>query len=99
MKMILPAKFVPVLLAAILVINGRLGRAVEPARRVGVVSHVKVLSDKVADVSSLEAWKKSFIKDGREKKDVHVARSPRETYKITCTSKPTMKSISLELAE
>ncbi|MCY3022843.1 MAG: hypothetical protein NTW87_28010 [Planctomycetota bacterium] len=30
----------------------------------GVVSHIKVLSDKVEDVSSLEAWKKSFIKDG-----------------------------------
>ncbi|MHB1035627.1 MAG: hypothetical protein ACYC35_11800 [Pirellulales bacterium] len=29
----------------------------------GVVSHVKVLSDKVADVSSMKAWKKSFIKD------------------------------------
>ncbi len=31
---------------------------------IGVVSHVKVLSDKVRDVSSLEAWKRSFIKDG-----------------------------------
>jgi hypothetical protein len=31
---------------------------------VGVVCHIKVLSDKVDDVSSLEAWKKSFIKDG-----------------------------------
>lgn len=30
---------------------------------VGVVSHVKVLSDAVADVSSMEAWKKSFITD------------------------------------
>src|SRR5205814_1196304 len=30
----------------------------------GVVCHVKVLSDKVEDVSSLEAWKKSFIKEG-----------------------------------
>jgi len=30
----------------------------------GVVSHVKVLSDKVDDVSSLDAWKRSFIKDG-----------------------------------
>jgi hypothetical protein len=30
----------------------------------GVVSHIKVLSDKVPDVSSMEAWKKSFIKDG-----------------------------------
>ena len=42
-----PAKFVLILLAAILVIDGRLARAAEPARQVGVVSHVKVLSDKV----------------------------------------------------
>src|SRR5579862_7947078 len=34
------------------------------AAEVGIVSHIKVLSDKVEDVSSLEAWKKSFIKDG-----------------------------------
>jgi hypothetical protein len=33
-------------------------------RAVGVVCHVKVLSDKVEDVSSMEAWKKSFIKEG-----------------------------------
>jgi hypothetical protein len=31
---------------------------------VGIVCHIKLLSDKVDDVSSLEAWKKSFIKDG-----------------------------------
>lgn len=30
----------------------------------GVVSHVKVLSDKVEDVSSLDAWKKACLKDG-----------------------------------
>src|SRR6516162_6277433 len=30
----------------------------------GVVSHVQVLSDKVPDISSIEAWKKSFLKDG-----------------------------------
>jgi hypothetical protein len=41
----------------------------EDARRdaappIGVVSHIKVLSDKVPDVSSLEAWRKSFLKDG-----------------------------------
>ena len=29
----------------------------------GIVSFVKVVSDKIEDVSSLEAWKKSFIKD------------------------------------
>ncbi|MCX7048262.1 MAG: hypothetical protein NTX50_22605 [Candidatus Sumerlaeota bacterium] len=33
------------------------------AESIGVVSHIKVLSDKVADVSSMEAWKHSFIKD------------------------------------
>ena len=35
----------------------------------GVVSYVKILSDKVEDVSSLEAWKKSFIKDGMSDKE------------------------------
>ena len=30
---------------------------------VGIVSHVKVVSDKVPDVSSMEAWKHSFIRD------------------------------------
>src|SRR5438046_1327471 len=30
----------------------------------GIVSYIKVLSDKVEDVSSMEGWKKSFIKDG-----------------------------------
>ncbi len=34
------------------------------ASEVGVVSNIVVLSDKVADVSSLAAWKKSFISDG-----------------------------------
>ncbi len=36
---------------------------------------------------------------GVEKRDVHVARSPQETYKITCAGKPLMKSIVLELAD
>src|SRR3982751_2375626 len=29
-----------------------------------VVSHINIISDKTEDVSSLEAWRKSFIKDG-----------------------------------
>jgi hypothetical protein len=36
----------------------------EGAEAVGVVSHVKILSDKVPDVSSLEAWKRSCLKEG-----------------------------------
>jgi hypothetical protein len=35
----------------------------EPASP-GVVSHIKVLSDKVPDVSNLDAWRKSFLRDG-----------------------------------
>ena len=31
------------------------------ADRPGVVSNIKVLSDKIEDVSSIEAWKKSVI--------------------------------------
>ena len=47
------------------------------AQPVGVVGHVKVVSDKVLDVSSLEAWKKAFIKDGMsdEEKALAVWRS------------------------
>jgi hypothetical protein len=36
---------------------------------------------------------------GLEKKDVHVAKTPQDSYKIKCDSKPVMKSIILELAK
>jgi hypothetical protein len=36
--------------------------------------------------------------DGKEKTSVHVAQKPEETYTIQCAAKPTMKSVSLELA-
>jgi hypothetical protein len=40
-------------------------KAVAPAAPAGgVVSHIKIVSDKIEDVSSFDAWKKSFIKDG-----------------------------------
>lgn len=37
--------------------------------------------------------------NGAEKRDEHVARKPEESYAIQCASKPTMKSLLLELAE
>jgi len=46
-------------------------RAADPA--VGVVANVKVLSDKVCDVSSLEAWKASYIRPGMSDCDKAVA--------------------------
>ncbi len=40
---------------------------------VGVVSNVKVVSDKIPDVSSLEAWKASYIKPGMTDQDKAIA--------------------------
>jgi hypothetical protein len=37
--------------------------------------------------------------NGEEKQHVHVARSPKDTYTITCSARPTMKSLVLELAD
>ena len=39
----------------------------------GVVSHIKVLSPKVPDVSSLEAWKKSFLREGMKDQEKALA--------------------------
>lgn len=46
-------------------------------RAPGVVSHIRVVSDKVPDLSNIEAWKKAFIKDGMtdEQKAMAVWRS------------------------
>ncbi|MCX5683125.1 MAG: hypothetical protein NT049_05505 [Planctomycetota bacterium] len=43
------------------------------AQPVGVVSNIKVLSDKVEDVSSPEAWKAAYIKDGMSDQEKAVA--------------------------
>ncbi|HEY3322121.1 MAG TPA: hypothetical protein VGP72_16770 [Planctomycetota bacterium] len=51
-------------LASILAISAFAVSAADKPVAPAVVSHIKVLSDKIEDVSSLDAWKKSFIKDG-----------------------------------
>ncbi len=55
-----------IVLGLTLVVLGPLGArlSAKDATEVGIVSHVKVLSDKVEDVSSPEAWKKSYITAG-----------------------------------
>jgi hypothetical protein len=45
----------------------------QDAAQVGIVSNVKVLSDKSEDVSSPEAWKKTYIKDGMSDEDKALA--------------------------
>ncbi len=61
---------------AAVAIAGVCGQATAQAagdKPIGVVANVKVLSDKVQDVSSLEAWKKSFIKEGMSDQDKALA--------------------------
>src|SRR4051794_29681893 len=43
------------------------------SKSVGVVCNVKILSDKVPDVSSLEAWKRSFLKPGMSDQEKALA--------------------------
>jgi hypothetical protein len=47
--------------------------AAQPAEPVGVVSHIKVVSDNVPDVSSIDAWKKSFLKPDMTDKERALA--------------------------
>src|SRR3954470_1877339 len=64
----MPHRTLPLLMAAVLAASP--ARADDPA---GVVCHVKVLSDKVPDVSSLDAWKRSFLRDGMTDRDKALA--------------------------
>ena len=57
------------LLAASVALSAR----AEDAADVGIVSHVKILSDKSEDVSNLEEWKKTYIKDGMSDQDKAIA--------------------------
>ncbi len=57
-----------------LLIAATFGQAASAAELpAGVVSHVKVVSDKVEDVSSLEAWKRSFLKPGMTERQKALA--------------------------
>jgi hypothetical protein len=62
------------------------GAGAQDAATVGVVANVKVLSDKVEDVSSLEAWKKSWIKEGMSDQDKAIAIwKTMVKYRFQCT--------------
>jgi len=62
-----------VVLAAGLAICASHSAWAQGAKEVGVASNVKVLSDKVEDVSSPEAWKQSCIKPGMSGQEKAVA--------------------------
>ena len=45
----------------------------QPAGGVGVVSHLNLVSDKSPDISTLDAWQKSYIKDGMSEQEKAIA--------------------------
>jgi hypothetical protein len=55
------------LLVCVVLLCACAARAAETAP--GIVSHIKVVSDKVEDVTTLEDWKKACIKDGMSDQD------------------------------
>src|SRR4051812_17952901 len=52
---------------------GMFAMSVRAEESAGVVSNVSVISDKVPDVSSIEAWKKSFIREGMSDREKALA--------------------------
>jgi hypothetical protein len=94
-----PTRFAGIVSIAVFILQANSLRAVEPGP-VGIVSHVKVLSDKIEDVSSLDAWQKSFIKEGMsdEKKALaiwetvlkfrHQDAPPQELFLTGCVHDP-----------
>ena len=53
----------------LMLVGGFSARAAQAAQPVGVVSNIKVLSDKVPDVSSLDSWQRSFINPGMTERE------------------------------
>jgi len=56
-----------------LVLAGRAAGAAPAGNAPAVVSHIQVLSDKIEDVSSLEAWRQAFIKPGMTERQKAIA--------------------------
>ncbi|HUU43218.1 MAG TPA: hypothetical protein VMX57_05530, partial [Planctomycetota bacterium] len=61
------------LLAVMLVLAVAAVGFAQDARPVGVVSNVKVISDRIADVSSLEAWKQATLSEGMTDREKGIA--------------------------
>ncbi|MBM4032090.1 MAG: hypothetical protein FJ291_09930 [Planctomycetes bacterium] len=70
-------------------------------RTVAMIYQTRIDADYIEPHGGFRPVKVTYVWDegGAEKRHVHVATKPAETYKITCASKPTMKSLVVELAE
>jgi hypothetical protein len=56
--------FPSIALVTVLLLGPKLAAAAPEGAPVGVVSHIQVLSDRIPDVSSMEAWKRSLLCEG-----------------------------------
>ena len=76
-------------------------RFVGSQRTVAMFFNLRIDADYKEPLGGFRPVKVTYVWDegGAEKRDVHVAKSPQETYDITCAAKPTMKSFIVELAE
>ena len=61
------------LTAAVAVLCGVMAAQAADTQQPGIVSHLMVLSDKSEDISSPEAWKKTYIKEGMTDQDKAIA--------------------------
>jgi hypothetical protein len=59
--------------AIVAVVCGAMAAQAADTRRPGIVSHLTLVSDKSEDVSSPEAWKRTYIKDGMTDEEKAVA--------------------------
>ncbi len=68
-----PAVFVIAVFSCYVVSSLSVAGAEPPGGSIAIVGHVKVLSQHVPDVSSIEAWGKSFIRDDMSPRDKALA--------------------------
>ena len=73
----------------------------KPLRNTSCIFAVRIDADYTEPYGGFRPVKITYVWDenGVEKRDVHVASQPNETYKINCASKPIMKYIAIELAK
>ena len=69
-------------------------------RNTTLIFMCRIDADYVEPQGGFRPVKVTYIWDeaGREKRNVHVAKTPNETYTITCAARPAMKRLIVELA-
>ena len=70
-------------------------------RNTAMLFNVRIDADYTEPHGGFRPVKVTYVwqEAGREKRDVHVAAKPGETWTIRCANKPVMKGLIVELAE